>query len=656
MSEKKGFEITIGTLDPKQLSQENLELTRRIEMLEGEAQEFLQQIEDLESHYNSAMKQNEQYRQILDSSGIPYDDKSAQFRKSSQNYSELTTQNEKLRQILNAEGIEFDEKTLMFKTSKTRLMLSRAIKEVNRLRKLVKIPVLDLWDAVERGSIAYAKYFLQEDPTTVFVLKNGTSALHRAIELGNMAMIKYLIEHGASYSTPTENGTTSLMLAARSGNLDVFNYIYEKTENKDAKRPDGLTSLHCAISGGNIYIIKYLITKGFDINAPTITGVTPILCLEEYNPTVFDYLIECGADIRAKTVSNKTLLHIACAIGSYEFVDRLVSLGLPLDSVTKDGCNALHMATVGGNINIIESLLREDYGFHIDDRTSLGFTPFLISVQAEDIDLAKFLLAHGADMTTTLENGRSALHIAVATSNIEMCKFLLDSGLPIDAIDKDSSTPIMIAYSERCLPMIEFLLSRGATPNEDFMEAEKNSVPSPGQLRVKLLYDPTEELPKLRKENEELKRMQVDMRKVIEDYEKEHPIIVYSELGTQTLNSGIISKRMVSQIGIVTYAPQKEQQQKLKMLQDENKKLMNEISELTEIVGNYNQVKANLATAQEDLTKANDEKLEIEKKYKGKKRKIEAENKKIKRIMEGMGAGIVALLAVIIYLFLNYSQ
>lgn len=655
MSERKGIEIMMGKIDPKQIAQENIELNRRIEMLEGEAQEFLQQIEDLETHYNNAMRQNEQYREIITSSGIPYDEKSATFKKTGQNYSELISQNEKLRQILTAEGIEFDPKTLAFKTSKTRIMLSRAIKEVNRLRKLIKAPILDLWDAVERGSIAYAKYFLQEDPTTVFVLKNGTSALHRAIELGNMEMIKYLIDHGASYSTPTENGTTSLMLAARSGNLDVFNYIYEIIDNKDAKRADGLTTLHCAISGGNIYIIKYLITKGFDVNAATISGVTPILCLEEYNPSIFDYLLEVGADIKAKTLTNKTLIHIACQIGSYEFVDRLVSLGLPLDSVTIDGCNALHMASVGANTAIIQSLLREDYGFHINDKTALGFTPFLIAIQAEDLDLAKFLLANGANINDTLENGRSALHIAVSTCNTEICKFLLDSGLPIDTIDIDGTTPIMLAYAERCLPLIEFLISRGAKANEDFEEAEKKSVESPGQKRVKLLYDPTEELPKLRKENDELKRIQLELRATIAEYEKEHPVILYSEVPTQTISSGIINKRLINQIGIVSYPPQKDMQQKIKMMQEENKKLMNEISELTVIVGNYNQVNSALNKAEEDIKKANEQKTEIEMKFKHKKKKIQAIADKYK-LYTYILCGIIALLISVIIYFLFFKN
>ena len=646
ITEKKGPEITINSFDSRKVAEENQILSHKIGEYENQIYNISQQLEQMQIAYEDISNKNTHLVDVLHANGIILEnDGSPQTKNIKQTLQEAMQQNEKLKELLRMEGIEYDETSFAYKTNKTRTMLRRAIKEVTRLRKLTKLPVLDIWDAVERGSIQYVKYFIQEDPTIVFALKNGTSALHRAIELGDLQMIHYLIDHGGNITASTGNGTTPIMLAARSGNLDVFNFVHDqvKEEMIMRKRQDGLTILHCAISGGNIYIVKYLVNKGCDVNAQTTSGVTPIMCIEDYNSQLFDFLIESGCNVMAHSSTNRTMIHVACRTGSYEFIQRIVSLGVPLDSVTSDGCNALHMAIVGGNQLVIQTLLND---FPIDCRTKLGYTPFLISIQAEDLELAKFLISCGSDISAVLNDGKTALHIAALTGNIEICKFLLDNGVPIDCIDSENNTPIMIAAAQRSLLLVQYLQSRGGTLKEDFTEAiKKANTPN----KSKLLFDPMEELPRLRKENEELKKSQTEMKKTIDEYEQEHPVILLAEQDTQTDVSAIIHKRLINQIGIVTVAPDKDTSAKIKIFQDENRKLMNEISELTDIVSNYNSVKEDLRQAQAEIEKMNEEKMQSEKHLKSKNKKAKAEKQRLKNILNVFIGVCIFLIAALIY-------
>ena len=650
MNSKKGPEITIDAFDPRKVADENHVLTQKINDYENQLMDYSRQLQSVHEALEDAERLNSRFRDILQANGINYDETTALATSMNMKQSllHLTEENEKLKQLLQIEGIEYDEVNYTYQANKTRTMLQRAVKEVTRLRKLSKLPVLDIWDAVERGSIQYVKYFIQEDPTIVFALKNGTSPLHRAIELGDLQMINFLINHGGNVTAQTGNGTTTIMLAARSGNLDVFNFVHDKVPPEDLtkKRQDGLTLLHCAVSGGNIYIVKYIVNKGTEVNATTTAGVTPLMCIEEYNPQLFDFLIESGCNVLAHSLTNRTMIHVACRTGSYEFIQKVVSLGVPLDSVTIDGCNALHMAIVGGNQLVIQTLLND---FPIDCKTKLGYTPFLISIQAEDLELAKFLISCGSDISAVLEDGKTALHIAAYTGNIEICKYLLDNGVPIDCIDSENNTPIMIAAAQRSLLLVEFLQSRGGTLKEDFAEAVKKSPNG----KAKILFDPMEELPRLRKENEELKKSQTEMKKIIDEYEADHPIIELAEEITQTDVSSIIHKRLINQIGIVTIAPDKDTTAKIKAFQDENRKLMTEISELSDIVSSHNALKVDLQNAEDQITKLHDEKLQSEKHLRSKKKKAEAEKQRLKNILNVFIGVCIFLLAALIYLIFD---
>lgn len=596
---KQRQNLSIDSAEAKRITQENIRLSQQFSAQAEALAKLKEDLDKLQEFSKNQLEQNEKLRNLLENEGIKFEGDSLEIKQTNIRSSlvEVMNENEKLKHILELEGIEYNKNTFEYQSNHIYYQYLKALNEIRRTHKLLQLPVVDIWDAIERHSIVYVRYFINEDPNIVFAFKNGYTALHRAIELGDMEMIHFLLNHSANITAKTSNDTTSLMLAARSGNIECFNFVYEKCKEQIENRPDGLTLLHAAVSGGNILIVKYLIGKGFDVNAQTLQGVTPIFCIEDYNPMMFNFLIEQGANVLHRTLSNRSMIHVACRTGSFEFVQAVLSMRVRLDGVTNDGCNALHLAVIGGNLKLIQHLLPH---FKIDCRTNAGYTPLLIAVEAEEVEIVRFLLVNGADITCQLRDERSALHLAALAGNTELCEILLTAGIPVDAIDAAGHTPAMLAAASRSSATVALLVARGANPVEEFNDAVKHG----DAAKTRSLFDPFEESRRLRTDNEELKRvLKILESKVVVTEKEEEKKKEFGNTGTQTAATAIVTKRFVNQIGIVTIAAD-DRMARLMRLQDDKKRLENELNEMTEVVSEFNQLKVQLEDREKEYDKA----------------------------------------------------
>jgi ankyrin repeat protein len=68
-------------------------------------------------------------------------------------------------------------------------------------------------------------------------------------------------------------------------------------------------------------------------------------------------------------------------------------------------------------------------------------TPLYLAALNNCTEVAKFLLAEGADVNAKSEQGATALHIAAQKGNFEMVKLLLAYHADINAVDSKNRTP-----------------------------------------------------------------------------------------------------------------------------------------------------------------------------------------------------------------------
>jgi len=109
----------------------------------------------------------------------------------------------------------------------------------------------------------------------------------------------------------------------------------------------------------------------------------------------------------------------------------------------------------------VEELVASDANLNESDFV-LG-TPLQIAALEGHKDIARILIAHGADLEVPSElNGARALHLAAQFGVAETAALLVDAGADIEAGDNDQRTPLHLAAWEGQLEVVRLLLDRGA--------------------------------------------------------------------------------------------------------------------------------------------------------------------------------------------------
>jgi ankyrin repeat protein len=106
-------------------------------------------------------------------------------------------------------------------------------------------------------------------------------------------------------------------------------------------------------------------------------------------------------------------LRLAASIGDVETVAQLLDKGVPVDSASKVGKNALMMAVENDNFETVVLLLNR--GADVNSRTVAGCTALTFAAENGHPALTAMLLERGAHLHDRTRSGWDALMIASAT-------------------------------------------------------------------------------------------------------------------------------------------------------------------------------------------------------------------------------------------------
>ena len=191
----------------------------------------------------------------------------------------------------------------------------------------------------------------------------GRTLLHRACEGGCLTLAKLLIrDYNADINAQDENKYTPLHLAARKGKEEVtLTLITEFGCDTTIRGQYGRTLLHSACVGGCLTLAKLLIRDyNADINALDENKDTPLHLAARYGEHVDLILALTSEFIWDMTVRNKdgdTVLHLVCAAGNTQLVNRVYKHISPL-ATNNDGDTFLHIAAAMGRKECVEALLQ----------------------------------------------------------------------------------------------------------------------------------------------------------------------------------------------------------------------------------------------------------------------------------------------------------
>ena len=150
---------------------------------------------------------------------------------------------------------------------------------------------------------------------------------------------------------------------------------------------------------------------------PTTTGKT-------MSPQLAAFLTDHGFqpnDINAAQADGRfTPLMRAAKLGRLDIVDELLALGVDLNALNADGCNALWLACYNGSHELIERLIAA--GVNIDQQNGNGASALMYVSSNSKPDLVKLLLEKGANPGLKNFDDFSALDLAASLECLKLLR------------------------------------------------------------------------------------------------------------------------------------------------------------------------------------------------------------------------------------------
>ncbi|MEH0165594.1 ankyrin repeat domain-containing protein [Roseateles microcysteis] len=157
--------------------------------------------------------------------------------------------------------------------------------------------------------------------------------------------------------------------------------------------------------------LNKLLQRGVDPNVGDKDGNSALMIAlrgESYQ-AVERLIAHAATDVNKANVANETPLMFAALRGRLDLVKKLVERGA---KVNREGWTPLHYASSGPDNGVAAWLLEQ--GAEIDARAPNGSTPLMMAVRYAPIATAELLLAKGANVRLSHENGNTAADFAAS--------------------------------------------------------------------------------------------------------------------------------------------------------------------------------------------------------------------------------------------------
>jgi len=194
--------------------------------------------------------------------------------------------------------------------------------------------------------------------------------------------------------------------------------------------------LIAAVNAGDSARVKELIAARVNVNSTNAKGETPLYAAASTgSPEITGLLLKAGANVNGG--NSPTVRPLVVAIRKMpqkkeygEVVDTLLANGADVNTVNKSG---------------------ESYT-----------TPLATAASTGQLEMAKRLLALGAQVNAAMKNVTSALHMAAYKNDLDMVRLLLDNGADVNQTGMFGSTPIFAAVENGTLDMVKLMVAKGA--------------------------------------------------------------------------------------------------------------------------------------------------------------------------------------------------
>lgn len=314
---------------------------------------------------------------------------------------------------------------------------------------------------------------------------NGRNLVHYLVDWENTAALDYAIQKKIPVSVEDNNGLSplglaysknkslvsvkiaaSLLMADAAPLRGYYSYFEDsvKTRNPSLRFDDGQTPLHLASIFGHTAIVQYLLERGAQTKAKDILGSTPLHEACRYGQTdIVSLLLSSGSDPNSQDSLGKSpLLLVIDSAKRIEIYDLLLKHKANPNAKDMYGDTPLHIATMNSMDLEVLKLLQQ-YGADVNERNKQGITPLALAIDRQRKEHVEFFAKNGADIHAEDIQGTSPLSRVLSPSRnatmLELLEILVNTD-NISSRDSYGNTALHLAVENNAsLDQVKYLLS-----------------------------------------------------------------------------------------------------------------------------------------------------------------------------------------------------
>ncbi|XP_046547533.1 ankyrin repeat domain-containing protein 50-like [Haliotis rubra] len=245
-------------------------------------------------------------------------------------------------------------------------------------------------------------------------------------------MVKYVLSQKvANINNRGQYGRTPVMMTAEKGHREVFDVLVREGADVSLVDDNRNNILHVVCIGGHVDMVKYVLSlKVADINSRDKYGRTPVMMTaEKGHREVFDVLVREGADVSLVNDDRNNILHVAC---------------------------------IGGHVDIVKYVLSQKVA-NINSRGRYRRTPVMLAAEMGHREVFDLLVREGADVSLVDDNRNNILHVVCIGGHVDMVKYVLSLKVAdINSRGKYGRTPVIKAAEMGRREVFDLLVREGA--------------------------------------------------------------------------------------------------------------------------------------------------------------------------------------------------